>query len=100
MGMMVKAEKHFRGIEAPEPQAVDFFHQKAPLEHFFLGPDGNGLGERSEAGWRVSQIRFQQPVERQKRLVVKDDVIDVVERDLGFFQAIGYGKSRERGVVL
>ena len=49
---------------------------------------------------RIGEVGLEQPLELDERLVVEDDVVDVVERDLAFAQAILDRVGREVGVVL
>ena len=49
---------------------------------------------------RERQIGLEQALEFQERLVVEDDVVDVVERDAGLVEAIGDRVLGKAGIAL
>jgi hypothetical protein len=49
---------------------------------------------------RESQVGFQQPLEFQERLVVEDDVIDILQGNPRFGQAVLDRVAREARIML
>jgi len=49
---------------------------------------------------RITQISLQQPLELDQRLVVKNDVIDVPQRDARFLKTIADSLARKPRIVL
>ena len=74
--------------------------QHVLLEQLFPDPDRDRHRERSEAARREAEIGFEQPLEFQERLLVEHDIIDVLERDTGLFEAIANRVDRKARVVL
>ena len=58
------------------------------------------MRERLEAARREGEIGFEQPLEFQERLLVEDDIVDVLERDAGLLEAIADRVDREARVLL
>ena len=72
----------------------------AILKQLLLDPDRNGLAKRREALGCKRQVRFQQSVEFQQGLVVKRDVVDLLEGDIRLADAVLDGLGRKARVVL
>ncbi len=70
------------------------------LEQLLLDPEGHGHRERGEPARGEGEIRLEEPLEFQERLVVKDDVIQLVHRDPALAEAILDGVPRKARVVL
>ena len=100
MGMMVMAKQNLFFFNGAQPERLQLLQYEAFLKNLFLDPNRYGLDERAEAPWRECQIGFQKPVKGQQRLVVKSDVIDVIERQSALVQAIGGGQAGKFGVML
>jgi hypothetical protein len=69
------------------------------LEDLVADPNRRGLAERAEAPRGERQIGCKEARELQIRLVIKGDVIDGVEIDARFLEAIGDGVRRVAAVV-
>ena len=73
----------------------EFFHPD-----FFFDPERNGLEKGLNACGRAREISMQNPVELDKRLFVKGDIINSIDRSTCFPQAIVGRVFGKRGVVL
>lgn len=93
-------EQHRTRPDLRSRQFTEMPAQAALLKKLVLTPDGHRHPERAKAARHGRQVRFDQPLELQQRLVVEHDVIDVPHSATGFAQAIGDGVCRKRGVVL
>ena len=80
---------HARGSGA------ELAHEQLLLKELLLEPQGHRHAERGNAPGRVRQVGLEQSLEFHERLLVEDDVADVVERDARLAEAIGH---RTRGV--
>src|SRR5689334_363771 len=69
------------------------------LKELFADPQRHSHLERTEAARRKRQVRFEQSLELQKRLVIEDDVIDILQRHPAFREAILHRVMGEAGVV-
>src|SRR6516165_7857155 len=69
------------------------------LEDLVVQPNRRGLAERTEALRGEGQISCEQPRELQIGLIVKGDVIDRLEVDARFLEAVGDGVLRVAAVV-
>jgi hypothetical protein len=76
-----------------------FLRQQILLKQLFLQPQRHRHAERRKPAWREGDVGFQQPFEFQERLLVEDDVIDVVDADAAEFQARRDGVMRKRRIV-
>src|SRR5205823_4199234 len=56
--------------------------------------------ERAEAAWRITKIRFQQAIELQQRLIVKDDTVERAQIDGARIDARSDRVRREAIIVL
>src|SRR6185312_8143828 len=63
-------------------------------------PLRHGLEEGTKPPGRVRDVRLEQPIELQPRLVVEANVVDRLGRDARLFQAVGDGLDGEALVVL
>jgi hypothetical protein len=57
-------------------------------EQLVFQPDGHRRAEAAESGRRIRQIRLEQPIELDQRLLVEGDVVEVRELDACLAQAI------------
>src|SRR5262249_48808116 len=61
----------------------------------------NGHRERPQAAWREREIGLEQALELEERLVVEDNVVDLIQRHAGLAQTVLDRVRREaRGVLL
>src|SRR6185503_14619397 len=70
------------------------------LKQFLACPERHRHLEGAQASRGEGQIRLQETLEFQKRLVVKDDVIDVLKTYPAFGQTVCHGVVGEARVVL
>src|SRR5262249_51385536 len=82
-------------VTAPQP-GLDFAWQV----QFLVQPQRHGLQERAKAARRIGKVSLQQSLELEQRLVVKTDVVELVDRQAGRFQAITDRLRRHGKVVL
>ncbi len=100
MRLMVLGEQqlgvpvHVRG-ERPQLPA-----QQPLLKQLLLDPDRDGYAEGPKAARRERDIRFEQSLELEKRLVVERHAVDVARGDSGLIETVGNGAPRIAGVVL
>src|SRR5262249_406354 len=66
---------------------LEFANEERPLEELFLEPEGKCVTERGEASRDECEIRFEQSLEFQERLVVEGDVVDLVRPDVRLLEA-------------
>ena len=76
---------------------LDADHVRHP--EFFFHPERHRFEERWEARGRVIEIGFKQALEFEKRLVVKADVIELVNRQPRLFQTVPRGICGEAVIV-
>ena len=74
--------------------------QQVLLKQLFPEPYGHGHPKRRESPGREAQIRLEQALELQERLVIECHVIHVPKSDVPGLEAIGDGVRRKAGVVL
>src|SRR5687768_16909660 len=67
---------------------TQFVAEQAALEQLLAEPKRDGMPERGEAVRRKRKISLKQPLELEKRLVVKGYVIDVAENRAAFCQTV------------
>lgn len=80
-------------------------HLELPLQQVLLkqllpDPQRNGHAKRAEAGRRKTDVCLEQAFELEKRLVIKDDEVDVVEPDSGLCHAVLDRTTRKTRIVL
>ena len=81
----------------PAAQSVaDFAAQMQLLPQ----PDRQRRQKRSKAARRECQIRFNQPVELQQRLLVEADIVQPIGRQPGFVQTVVHRQRGKAGVML
>ncbi len=101
MGLVVRGKQKRR-----QPVALDAGHRgELPAQQrlqvkLLLEPYRHGRQKRAKAPRRISDVRLEQALEFEQRLVVENDVIDVFEADAGFAQTVLDGAARKAGVVL
>ena len=66
---------------------------------FFPQPKGHGFQPGAKAFGGNGQVAEQQPFKGQERLVVENDVVQLVDRDSGFLQTILNGIFRETRIM-
>src|SRR5712671_1301156 len=81
-------------------KAFELLSQQALLEQLFFDPNRQGHAKRAEPVRCERQIGFEQSFEFQKRLIVKDDMIDLAELDSSLLEAIAHCILRKPRVVL
>src|SRR5215510_5283431 len=96
--MMLCKEETALPVVVPA-QLLQLSPQERFLEELLSQPDRHGHRERTEAAGGKRQVCFQQALELQERLVIKRDVIDLVQPDAGFAETVGDGMPRKTGVV-
>ena len=74
--------------------------QQILLKELFLDPKGYGHTERAEAPGGHSHIGFQQPLELEKGLVVKDYPVEIGRGQAAGLQAVVDGALGIAGVIL
>src|SRR6267378_6206235 len=97
---MVLAEEH---LLVPAIAPVDFPQfvlQQAFQEELFSQPQGNRHAKRLEPAWCKRQIRLDQPLKLQERLVVKDDAIHAAQPGAALGQAVADSVGGKPGIVL
>ena len=70
------------------------------LIELFLDPQRTGHQEGLEAARGDAEVRLENPFELDQGLVVKPDVVEVVDADSAFAQAVRHGPFRKGGVAL
>ncbi len=85
------------GVRGMAPQFLD---QQILEEELFAQPDRNRHAEGLEAPRREAHIGFQQALELEEGLVVEGYMIDILQADAGFVQAIFQRIVGETGIVL
>src|SRR4029453_15180036 len=70
------------------------------LKELFTNPQRDRHPERREALRSEREIGLEQSLEFEKRLVVENDMVDVVQSDAACFEAVGQCATREVGIVL
>src|SRR5579871_1267283 len=100
MTHMMLGEKQLLLPVESRTQPLQLFMQQRFLKQLLADPQRHCHLERSQSAWRIGEIRFEQPLELQERLVVKNNKIDIAERAAGLYQAI-LGRVRwKSGIVL
>src|SRR5712691_25302 len=77
-------------VEAGRP-GLQPLGQQVLLEQFPLEPQRQSHAERGEPARREGEIGLEQPFELYKRLLVENDVVEVIERQASLVETIGDG---------
>src|SRR5579864_5649122 len=99
VALMVFGEKELGLPIEIGSKALQILMEQTFLEKLFANPQRDGHLERTQAPWREGQISFEQTLELQERFVVKDDVVDVIERHAVLSQAVFHSVLGEPGIV-
>src|SRR5687768_1917556 len=75
-------------------------HEHAFLKQLLLEPQRQRLAKRGKASRRKRKIRFEQPFELEKGLVVESDMVELVRAQPRVFEAKSDRIAGEAGVVL
>ena len=97
---VVLAEQQFRRPVLVWVEQPQLLFQQAFQEQFLVQPDRKRSAKRSKAPRRKSEVRLEQTLELQKRLVVERDVIRIPARDPALSQAIAKRIDRKARIVL
>src|SRR5882762_387650 len=81
-------------------KAFELLSQQPLLKQLFLDPNRQRHAKRAEPVRCERQIGFEQSIEFQERLVIKDDMVDLAELDPSLLEAIADRILRESRVVL
>ena len=93
---LVVVGEHDRRADAAANPAPD----QPGLLQLLAEPHRHGRDEAREPGRGVREIGFEQPLELAQRLLVEDDIVEVLDRDLRFAEAVLDRQVREAGIVL
>jgi len=101
VGKMMLREDDLRFDRLPAAIKLrELLHQQVLEEQLLPQPDRHRHGEAPEAARRKGEIRLQQALELEERLVVECDRVDAVQGRLPLAQAVRHGVPREPRVVL
>ena len=63
-------------------------------------PLGHDFDKRLYSNWSKSNIGLEQTIKLEERFFVKDNLIQILQLQISFFEAIADGMNRETGVML
>src|SRR5262249_19328487 len=93
MRFVVFRKKNF--ATATEFASDQFFNPNA-----FPDPKRYRHQKASQTDWRIREISVQNPVEFQERLFVERHIVELIDVDAAFAEAISHGLLRKTRVVL
>src|SRR5438034_739245 len=96
--MVLREKQPGLPVEILHP-ALELAFDQVLLEQFLLEPQRHRHAEGSEPARRESKIGLKQPLEFEKRLIIKSNIVDLVET-AGERQTVFDGIPRKTGVLL
>jgi hypothetical protein len=97
--MMLREQQFVLPVELRR-ELLQLAAQQVFLKQLLADPERNRRGERAKTTRRERDIGFEQPLELQERLLVEDDIVDFLERDLRMLEAITDRVLRIARIVL
>ena len=76
-----------------------FFYHIWNVE-LFTEPKWHSLKPRAKPSWGNGQIAHEKSLKSQERLIIKNNMIQLINRNAGFFKAIFYCLFRKSWVML
>ena len=86
-------------IEVSAEGLFELLIQGLLLKQLLPHPQRNRHLERTQSGRGEGEIGFDQPLELQEGFVVENDIVQIVEMDSGFRQAVRHRVAGKTGVV-
>ena len=87
-------------VDAVAERRLQCLRKDVLLEQLVLHPHGQRLAKGRESARRERQIRLEQALELQERLVVEGDMVEIAGRQAGFLEAVAHGVLGKTIVVL
>src|SRR5215468_8760763 len=97
---MMLGEQEPRLDAAARAQGFELPPEQELLEELLLDPERHGHRERGEPAGSEGEVRLEEPLELEERLVVEDDMVHLVEGEAALGEAILDGAPGKPRVVL
>jgi hypothetical protein len=97
--VMLGEEQLVLPVEAGGPR-LEPLAEQILLKQFLLEPQRQRHAERAEPARRKGEIGLEQPLELYKRLLVENDVVEIIEIKASFVETVANGVFRVARILL